>query len=360
MNGTLTVTIGSQATTISSFTDTSIIVTTQISLATGLVSVSVSAVGGSVSNTFTYNGPIITNVSPPSGPTIGNTLITITGKNFYNGTPTQQLVQIGGNNVTSFNIINTTTITAITSSGTGTGLTLLVTFITGGFASSTFTYDNTLTITSLYPTGGPVSGGTPITITGTGFINLPTTILKIGGVVTNCYIDPTNTIITATTPPGTGIQLVEVTTILGGTTTSFFNYLPPLPSPPYSEQFCVEPPYNATNFTKENSTVYSTLVSYAKNSPNYPWNTGTDAQQIYRSGQNTTYFNTLNQKTDIVKTENNKRIVDGLPGNLPYPPFKSQTERLMYIQGLNLTASRNVLRENPPVPCSTIYGIINS
>jgi hypothetical protein len=131
------------------------------------------------------------------------------------------------------------------------------------------------------------------------------------------------------------------------------------PPPPINSQICPAPPYNATNFTPANSVVYSTLVSYANNSPNFPWDTGTDAQQIYRSKQNTVYFNTLNQQTQAIKTQN------GSTGKIPYPAFKSETERLMYVQGKSLTEARNrVTGTNPSVPmgvpCSTIYQIINS
>jgi hypothetical protein len=129
--------------------------------------------------------------------------------------------------------------------------------------------------------------------------------------------------------------------------------------PPYLTTLCPAPPYNATNFTEANPIVLSTLISYANNSPNYPWNTGIDAQQIYRSKQNVSYFNTLNQQTQTIKTAN------GSTGNVPYPQFKTQAERLMYIQGQALTAARNqITGQNPSapagVPCSTIYGIINS
>ena len=129
------------------------------------------------------------------------------------------------------------------------------------------------------------------------------------------------------------------------------------PIPPYSETTRIGPPYNATNFTSANPTVFSTLQSYASNSPNYPWATGTDAQQIYRSRQNVVYFNSLNQQTLAVKTAGNSYQ--------PYPVFKSDKERLMYIQGMSLTSARNQITGNNPsapmgVPCSTIYQIINS
>jgi hypothetical protein len=132
--------------------------------------------------------------------------------------------------------------------------------------------------------------------------------------------------------------------------------------PPYGQTVCPAPPYNATNFTAANSVEFSTLVNYAKNSPNYPWATGSNAQQIYRSTQNITYFNNINQQTQAIRTQNNAL---GSGFQIPYPRFKTDAERLMYIQGQSLTAARNqITGQNPSapagVPCSTIYGIIYS
>jgi hypothetical protein len=134
------------------------------------------------------------------------------------------------------------------------------------------------------------------------------------------------------------------------------------PPPPYGSYDDPQPPYNAQNFTSENAPIYSTLISYANNSPNYPWATGSNAQQIYRSNQNISYFNGINQQTQAIRTLNNSAA----PAfRVPYPQFKTQAERLMYIQGQHLTAVRNNFTgQNPSapagVPCSTIYGIINS
>ena len=330
---------------------------------TGPQIVLITAAGGTVTTTYTYFTPIITSVYPTRGPTAGGTQITLTGNYLALAISNPTSITIGGNPVLSFTVVSNTKITLTTPAGIGTQ-NIIVEFnsninIT---APIPFTYDNTPIITLINPNGGPEEGGTQITITGTSF-DTPT--VTIGGIsVTPISISLDMATIICITPPGIGRQPVVVTTI-GGSATSYFTYLPPLPPPPYGEQICVEPPYNATNFTSANSAVLSTLQSYAKNSPNYPWDTGTDAQQIYRSQQNTSYFNTLNQKTDVIKTANNVRIANGLPGNMPYPPFKSQAERLMYIQGLSLTSARNkITGENPSapagVPCTTIYEIINS
>jgi hypothetical protein len=131
------------------------------------------------------------------------------------------------------------------------------------------------------------------------------------------------------------------------------------PNTPENNQVCPGPPYNATNFTSANSVVYSTLVSYANNQPQYPLPIGSDASQVFRNTQNITYFNNLNLQTQAV------RSINGSSGTLPYPQFRSEAERIMYLQGQTMTAARNQMSGRNPsspagVPCSSIYGIINS
>lgn len=304
-------------------------------------------------STFTYLTPIISSIYQNQGPNIGNTYITLTGINFI-GPIT---AKINGNPLT-VTLVNSTTITAVTPVNSGPNpATIIVTFNEYVTASIQYLYSNIPIITLVTPNGGPESGGTIIVIQGASFDN-STQVLIDGKLITIISIAPTNALITAVTPPGRGPQILTVTTT-GGSANTTFTYLPQLPPLKEERQF-TEPPYNATNFTSANKTVYNTLVNYAKNSPNYPWNTGIEAQQIYRSQQNISYFNTLNQKISNIRALNNT-----VNGNIPYPPFKSQAERLMYIQGLSLTESRNNMTgQNPSapmgVPSSTIYQIINS
>jgi hypothetical protein len=130
--------------------------------------------------------------------------------------------------------------------------------------------------------------------------------------------------------------------------------------PPYQEQVPVAPPYNATNFNSENGPVYETLLSYARNSPNYPLPQDSNQDMIQRNRANMAVLVNMNQKTELIKTLNTTT-----PSKVQYPQFKSDQERMMYIQGLYMTAARNKFTgQNPSapagVPCSTIYGIINA
>lgn len=100
------------------------------------------------------------------------------------------------------------------------------------------------------------------------------------------------------------------------------------------------PPYNATNFTTTNPNVYSTLQQYGHTQPQYPLDTGSNASQIANQQQNITYFSYVQQKAQ-----------NGSP-----PVFKTQAERLMYIQGQYATASRNLITgQNTSVPAGVPF-----
>ena len=81
---------------------------------------------------------------------------------------------------------------------------------------------------------------------------------------------------------------------------------------------------------------------------------------VQRNRANIAYFVNMNNQTQYIKNINNTT-----PNRLAYPQFKSNQERMMYIEGMAMTAARNAFTgQNPSapagVPCSTIYGIINA
>jgi hypothetical protein len=155
---------------------------------------------GRLTPVFDFYVPPITvdSVSPNSGTYIGGTAITITGTNFTNGTIT---VQIGGVNCTSIVYVNATTITAVTPAGSP-GAENLYVDIDGNndTLSNGFTYLGPQ-ITAISPSSGTFKGGTPITLTGTGYQDL-TLVLTIDGVTCTDITYVNATTITATTPAG--------------------------------------------------------------------------------------------------------------------------------------------------------------
>lgn len=134
------------------------------------------------------------------------------------------------------------------------------------------------------------------------------------------------------------------------------------PNTPENNQTCPAPPYNTLNFTPASPAVFSTLASYARTQPQYPLPTGSAPDQLRTLQQNVTYYSGINQQTIAIKQLNQSL---GAAGTVPYPQFKSEGERLMYRQGLAMTAARNrITGENPSlpagVPASTLYQIVYS
>ena len=88
---------------------------------------------------------------------------------------------------------------------------------------------------------------------------------------------------------------------------------------------CSLPPYNAQNFNSASASVYNILQVAAYTQPSYPLPPGADARQITLQTANVSYFNTLNLKVQAAVTAN----VSGAP----FPSFRTERERLMYVQG---------------------------
>lgn len=101
---------------------------------------------------------------------------------------------------------------------------------TGAVASANGSVPPPPTVTSVSPNGGPAAGGTPVTITGTGFV--PGAVVDFGTTVAAAvYVNQTT--VTTAAPAGTGTVDVTVTTASGTSTTTTadqFTYAPfPVP-----------------------------------------------------------------------------------------------------------------------------------
>ena len=185
----------------------------------GLKAVAVTTSGGTATaaGAFTYlaAAPTIASVSPTFGSALGATKITIVGTNLTGANS----VTVGGKSATSVVVVNATTITAMTPSGTVGAQDVAVT-TSGGTATApgAFTYVAAApTIASVSPTSGPALGATAITITGTNLTGA--TSVTVGGVAANNVVVVSATSITAKTPAGTaGAKDISVTTA-GGTAT---------------------------------------------------------------------------------------------------------------------------------------------
>jgi subtilase family serine protease len=179
--------------------------------------------------------PTVAGVSPNSGPTTGGTNITVTGSGFIAGAT----VTIGQGSgavtgaivATNVKVVSSTQITAATGGGAKAGTWSLFVTTSGGTSAGNsvdyFAYGAAPvvpTVAGLAPTTGPTTGGTTITITGTGFIAGATVTIGQGSGAVTGAIKATNvkvvssTQITATTGGGgkAGTWSLFVTTS-GGT-----------------------------------------------------------------------------------------------------------------------------------------------
>jgi hypothetical protein len=183
--------------------------------------------GSTATSPFVVIGPTVSAISPNNGKLAGGTVVTITGSNF-NGTTT---VDFGTKAATAVKVVNATTITATSPSGTG-AVDVTVSTTQANSATSpadVFNYLGKPTITSVSPASGPQSGGSVVTISGTNFAN-PLTVYFGPNLAAAATVVNSSTII-ATAPPGTATINVKVDTSEGYSpivTADLFAYeLPP-------------------------------------------------------------------------------------------------------------------------------------
>ncbi len=166
--------------------------------------------------------PIVSGISPLSGPSAGGTSVTITGTGFGT-TPGATTVKFGASAATGVSCATTTSCVATSPSGSGT---VDVTAAVGGITSATsaadrFSYSDVPlpTVSAVSPSSGRSAGGTTVTITGTGFSTTPNaTTAAFGATVAGGVSCATTTSCVATSPPGAGT--VDVTVTVGGVTSA--------------------------------------------------------------------------------------------------------------------------------------------
>lgn len=146
--------------------------------------------------------PTITSFTPSQGNS--GTLVTINGTNFNNATA----VNFGNVPATSFFIVSPTTILATVGSLPPGNFDLSVTNVSGTAVLGN--YYTGITISSFYPTSGPV--GSIVTINGTHFSSNPPDNIVYFGSVRATVLTATQTSLTVSVPPGSTYQSITVTT----------------------------------------------------------------------------------------------------------------------------------------------------
>lgn len=225
---------GNPATNVSASADGSTISATSPAGSAGTVDITVATSGGtsttSSADHFTYApAPTVSGVSPATGSTLGGTAVTITGTNFSGTGYTVTAVNFNGVAATGVSVsADGSTISATTPPGS-TGAVNVTVVTPGGSATSAtqFTYAPPPEVQSIAPSYGPVTGGTSVTITGTGFSNATEVDFGSNAVTTGLSVSTDGKSITVTTPGASSVGTVDVkvvTPIGTGTLTGGFTY----------------------------------------------------------------------------------------------------------------------------------------
>jgi hypothetical protein len=202
-------------------------ITAKTPAGTGTVKVTVTGpTGTSTQNVlFSYTtvaAPVLTSLSPVSGPTSGGNTVTITGSNLGGATS----VMFGLNAAT----VLTNSATQITvSAPAGAPASVNVTVTTAGGTSNPlpYFYIAAPTVSDLSPHLGPDTGANTVTVFGSNLT--PTSAVNFGGNPATAFTVVSDSQLTVTAPAGSGTVVVSVTTP-GGTSTAgsgdpYYTYL---------------------------------------------------------------------------------------------------------------------------------------
>jgi N-acetylneuraminic acid mutarotase len=168
------------------------------------------------SGTTSPPAPVVTGVSPSTGPAAGGTAVTVSGSNLTGGSVTFGTAAATGVSCSA------TSCTATSPAGTGT-VNVTVTTASGASATSSadqFTYTAAPppapTVTKVSPASGPAAGGTAVTVSGSNLTGGSVTFGTAAATGVSCSA----TSCTATSPAGTGTVNVTVSTASGTSATS--------------------------------------------------------------------------------------------------------------------------------------------
>lgn len=215
--GASAVKFGTASATITANTPTS--VTCVSPSGAGVVNVDVVTSGGTSNPlSFYYIGaPFLSSESASSGPTSGGNTITLSGT----GLSTASSVSFGGNTATP-TVISDSQLSVTVPAGTAAGSVALSVTTTGGVASGlSYVYVDSPTVTAVSPSSGSTSGGTAVTLTGTGLATVSD--VTIGGAVAPFGVI-SSTEVSVITPPGTAGAADVVVTTTGGSVTVVGGY----------------------------------------------------------------------------------------------------------------------------------------
>jgi hypothetical protein len=193
-------------------------------------SVGPNLIGDTDPNPPVDNGtPVLSNLTPVSGPEAGGTNVTITGSGFSD----VETVRFGDTPATSVTVVSDTELRVLTPAGTGeVPVTLVDADGNESAANGTFTYvpvdveDGAPVVTGFTPASGPEAGGTIVTVTGSGFDDLES--IRFGDTPATSVTVVSDTELRVLSPAGTGSVDITLVDEDGNETVApgEFNYVP--------------------------------------------------------------------------------------------------------------------------------------
>eukprot|EP00163_Fabomonas_tropica_P008375 TRINITY_DN17_c0_g4_i1.p1 TRINITY_DN17_c0_g4~~TRINITY_DN17_c0_g4_i1.p1 ORF type:complete len:4695 (+),score=879.62 TRINITY_DN17_c0_g4_i1:301-14385(+) len=180
-------------------------------------------------STFTYYfyaEPVVSSLSSQAGSTDGGLAVTITGDRFTNEFNNGLRVRFGSLPPVTPTVTSDKVIVAVTPAASNTGSVVVEVSLNAQDYSESgvlFTYIDPISISLLLPQSGPESGGSTVTVRGSGFSNRLDLRCKFGSSVVPARWWNT-TEITCTSPSGSGASTVAVSNNGGGEYTSTMPY----------------------------------------------------------------------------------------------------------------------------------------
>jgi len=169
--------------------------------------------GGSDTSTISYlPEPIISSIDIEFGDLAGGDLITLTGSYFVTGGSFN--ISMAGVDCATSTVVSESSATCLTDSNTAQTGDVVFTNIDGQIDTLTngFTYRGPPTVTNVSANNGPESGGTSVTITGTGFDTSGNSTVLVGAQSCTSVVVNSATEIECDTPPNSaGLYNVTVT-----------------------------------------------------------------------------------------------------------------------------------------------------
>lgn len=185
-----------------------------------------SGVDSAPNNLYTYTVPVVTSVSPSSGPISGDQYVTFTGAGFLSALGATTLR--GAISVQSFEVVDDNTIVVLTAPQLALGAVSFIVDTAGYESAAYYGYTTVPSISTLANEQGPVIGGNVVYVYGSG-LDASSTV-RFGSVQAT-IIARTNAFIQLYAPSG-NVGTVEVTLTTTGLTSapSLYTYLPVIDS----------------------------------------------------------------------------------------------------------------------------------